>query len=92
MTQWQSDGIGQRNRCVVQGRPDFGTAFLGVADAVREANAKAMFNAKLDHIDAAMRNASTIGGVLHTTKNEWSEDPDRSPTVPEGSAIRACVD
>lgn len=66
--------------------------FLGVADAVREANAKAMFNAKLDHIDAAMRNASTIGGVLHTTKNEWSEDPDRSPTVPEGSAIRACVD
>lgn len=66
--------------------------FLGVADAVREANAKAMFNAKLDHIDAAMRNASSIGGVLHTTKNEWSEDPDRSPTVPEGSAIRACVD
>ena len=66
--------------------------FLGVADAVREANAKAMFNAKLDHIDTAMRNASSIGGVLHTTKNEWSEDPDRTPELPEGSAVRACVD
>jgi hypothetical protein len=66
--------------------------FLGVADAVREAKAKARYEAKLDHIDAAMRNASSIGGVLHSTKNEWSEDPDRSPPVPEGSAVRACVD
>ena len=66
--------------------------FLGVADAVREAKAKARYEAKLDHIDAAMHNASSIGGVLHTTKNEWSEDPDRSPTVPEGVTLRASVD
>jgi hypothetical protein len=63
--------------------------FLGVADAVREANAKARFNAKLDHIDNAMRNACRLPDGVGT---EWSEGVDRSPTVPEGSAVRASLD
>jgi hypothetical protein len=63
--------------------------FLGVADAVREAKAKARYEAKLDHIDAAMRLAGRLPGGAGT---EWSEDVDRSPTVPEGDTLRASVD
>ena len=63
--------------------------FLGVADAVREAKAKARYEAKLDHIDAAMRLAGRLPDGAGT---EWSEGVDRSPAVPEGVTLRASVD
>ena len=62
--------------------------FLGVADAVREAKAKARYNAKLSDIDAAVDRYRLPDG----TGTEWSEGIDRSPAVPEGSTIRATVD
>ena len=64
--------------------------FLKVSDGVREARAKDRFNAKLNHIDAAI--AAARGGMLHSSTNEWSEDPDRAPAVSEGGTIRARVD
>ena len=63
--------------------------FLGVADAVREAKAKARYEAKLDHIDAAMRSAHWLPDGSGT---EWSEGVDRSPTVSEGGTLRTSVD
>ena len=63
--------------------------FLGVADAVREAKAKAMYEAKLDHINAAMRTARWLPDGSGT---EWSEGVDRSPTVSEGGTLRTGVD
>ena len=46
--------------------------------------------AKLSHIDNAMRTARS--GLLHSETNEWSEDVDRSPTIPEGSTVSTSVD
>ena len=52
--------------------------FLGVADAVREAKAKARYNAKLSDIDDAVDRFRLPDGA----GIEWSEDVDRSPGVP----------
>ena len=63
--------------------------FLRIADGVKEANAKARFDAKLTHIDNAMRLA---GRVRNGEGTGWSEDLDRTPPVPEGGTTRATVD
>tara|TARA_R100000808_G_scaffold1261_1_gene5920 strand:- start:2891 stop:3187 length:297 start_codon:yes stop_codon:yes gene_type:complete len=74
--------------------PSLERLFLKVSDGVREAKAKERFNAKLNHIDDAIAAARSgvNGGMLHSSTNEWSEDPDRSPPVPEGGTISATVD
>ena len=61
--------------------------FLGVADAVREAKAKARYEAKLDHIDDAF-NAFVLpdGGV------EQRRGVDQPPAVPGGGDKRASLD
>ena len=61
--------------------------FLGVADAVREAKAKARYEAKLDHIDDAF-NAFVLpdGGV------EQRRGVDQPSAVPGGSDKRTGVD
>ena len=63
--------------------------FLSVSDAIREAKAKARYDAKLTHIDNAMR---TARGVRNGAGIEWSQDPDRTPPVSEGSTFRTRVD
>ena len=70
--------------------PSLERLFLKIADGVREAQAKERFDAKLTHIDNAMRSAR--GGMLHSEENEWSEGVDRSPTIPEGGTISTSVD
>jgi hypothetical protein len=70
--------------------PSLERLFLKIADGVKEANAANRYEDKLDSIDAAIADAR--GGMLHTSKNEWSADPDRSPPVPDGSTISATVD
>ena len=69
--------------------PSLERLFLKVSDGIREAQAKSRFDAKLTHIDDAMRSAR--GGMLHSEENEWSEGVDRSPAIPEGRTIRATV-
>ena len=69
--------------------PSLERLFLKVSDGIREAQAKERFDAKLTHIDDAMRTAR--GGMLHSEENEWSEGVDRSPAIPEGRTIRATV-
>jgi len=69
--------------------PSLERLFLKIADGVKEAKAKARYDAKLDHIDAAMRLA---GRVRNGEGTEWSEDLDRTPPVPEGGTTRATVD
>jgi len=61
--------------------------FLGVADAVREAKAKARYEAKLDHIDDSF-NAFVLpdGGV------EQRRGVDQPSAVPGGSDKRTGVD
>ena len=69
--------------------PSLERLFLKVADGVREAKAKARYDAKLTHIDNAMRDARWMrddAGI------EWSEGTDRSSPVPQGSTTRATVD
>ena len=70
--------------------PSLERLFLKVSDGIREAQAKERFDAKLTHIDDAMRSAG--GGMLHSEENEWSEGVDRSPAISEGSTIRANLD
>jgi len=70
--------------------PSLERLFLKITDGIREAQANDRLEAKLSHIDAAMRSAH--GGLLHSETNEWSEDPDRSPAIPEGSTISTEVD
>jgi hypothetical protein len=67
--------------------PSLERLFLKISDGIREAQAKERFDAKLTHIDDAMRSAR--GGMLHSEENEWSEGVDRSPAIPEGRTIRA---
>lgn len=62
--------------------PSLERLFLKIADGVREAQAKNRFDAKLTHIDNAMRSTR---GMRDGEGTEWSEGVDRSPTVPEGS-------
>jgi hypothetical protein len=62
--------------------------FLGVADAVREAKAKARYEAKLDHIDAAVDRFR----LPDDPRVEWSEGTDGTSAVPGGSDKRTGVD
>ena len=59
--------------------------FLSVADGIREAKAKARYEAKLDHIDAAMRlhGLPDAGGVQQRAK------ADSASGVPESGVSRA---
>ena len=59
--------------------------FLSVADGIREAKAKARYEAKLDHIDAALRlhGLPDAGGVQQRAK------ADSTSRVPEGGVQRA---
>jgi hypothetical protein len=65
--------------------------FTKVADVIREKQAKANYDEKMDNIDAAIA-AARGRGVQHSEGTEWSEGVDRSPPVPDGSTIRATVD
>jgi len=69
--------------------PSLERLFLKISDGVREARAKERFDAKLTHIDNAMR---TARGVRDGSGVEWSEGIDRTPAVSEGGTIRARVD
>jgi len=69
--------------------PSLERLFLKIADGVREAQAKARYDEKLTHIDNAMRLAR---GMPDRSEAGWSEGVDRTPTIPEGSTLRARVD
>jgi len=69
--------------------PSLERLFLKIADGVREAQAKARYEAKLTHIDNAMRDAR---GMPDGAEAGWSEILDRTPTIPEGRTLRARVD
>ena len=69
--------------------PSLERLFFKISDEVREVKAKERLNAKLTHIDNALRNARELRNGEGT---EWSEEVDRSPTVPEGSTTSTRVD
>ena len=71
--------------------PSLERLFLRIADGVKEAKAKARYDAKLGNIDAAII-AARADGVRDGEGVEWSEDPDRSPPVSEGSTTRTRMD
>lgn len=58
--------------------------FLSVADSIREAKAKARYDAKLDHIDAAMR----LHGLPNASGVQQHQASDGSPSVPESGIPR----
>ncbi len=68
--------------------PSLERLFLKVADGVREARARERFNAKLDHIDAAIAAHRLPDGA----GAQWSEGVDRTPPLPEGSTVRTSLD
>ena len=53
--------------------------FLSVADGIREAKAKARYEAKLDHIDAALR----LHGLPDAGGVQQHQEADSAPSVPE---------
>ena len=53
--------------------------FLSVADGIREAKAKARYEAKLDHIDAALR----LRGLPDGSRVQQHQEADSAPSVPE---------
>jgi len=55
--------------------------FLSAADAIREAKAKARYEAKLTHIDNAMR----LHGLPNAGRVRQHEKTDGAPSVPESS-------
>ena len=74
---------------VLKAMPVLERLVLAVADGVREAKAKARFEAKLDHIDAAIERSRPdwwermpIGGT------EERRDADQAPRVPQGRTGR----
>ena len=74
---------------VLKAMPVLERLVLAVADGVREAKAKARFEAKLDHIDAAIARSRPdwwarlpIGGI------EERRDADQAPRVPQGRTGR----
>ena len=58
--------------------------FLSVADGIREAKAKARYEAKLDHIDAALR----LHGLPNAGGVQQHQAPDSAPSVPESGVPR----
>ena len=61
--------------------------FLSVADGIREAKAKSRFEAKLDHIDAAMR----LHGLPDAGGTQQRPEADSASGVPESGVSRASV-
>ncbi|MDD9866041.1 MAG: hypothetical protein OXS32_06835 [Verrucomicrobiales bacterium] len=59
--------------------------FLSVADGIREAKAKSRLEAKLDHIDAAMR----LHGLPDGSRVQQHQAFDSAPRVPESGVQRA---
>ena len=72
--------------------PSLERLFLKISDGVKEARAKERFNAKLNHIDAAIAAARDGGGVWDGQGTQWSEGVARTPPIPEGSTLRTSVD
>ena len=58
--------------------------FLSVADGIREAKAKARYEAKLDHIDAAMR----IHGLPDKDRVQQREEIDGTSSISESGISR----
>ena len=56
--------------------PSLERLFLSISNGIKEANAKANYEEKLDNIDAAV-DAHRMSGI----KVKWSEGVDRSPTI-----------
>ena len=59
--------------------------FLQIADGIKEAKAKARYEAKLDHIDAAMR----LHGLPDGSRVQQHQASDSAPRVPESGFKRA---
>ena len=59
--------------------------FLSVADGIREAKAKARYEAKLDHIDAAMR----LHGMPNDSRVRQQSAIDETSSVSESRVSRA---
>ena len=68
-----------------QSRAGVGAAFLSVAEGIREAKAKARYEAKLDHIDAALR----LHGLPDSSGVQQHQASDSAPRVPESGVQRA---
>ena len=68
--------------------PTLERLFLSVSDAIREAKAKARYEAKLTHIDNAMRLHGLPDGAGGVQQHET---PDGAPAVSESSIPRAGV-
>lgn len=66
--------------------PTLERLFLSVSDAIREAKAKARYEAKLTHIDNAMR---LHGLPDNSGRVQQHQTPDGAPSVSEGSVSRA---
>jgi len=58
--------------------------FLSVADSIREAKAKARYDAKLDHINAAMR----LHGLPDASGVQQHQEADSTSRVPESGVSR----
>lgn len=58
--------------------------FLSVADSIREAKAKARYDAKLDHIDAALR----LHGLPDGSRVQQHQASDSAPRVSESGVPR----
>jgi len=71
--------------------PSLERLFLRIADGVKEAKARARYDAKMSDIDAAIA-AARDDGVRDGAGTQWSEGVDRSPPVSEGGTVRARVD
>ena len=61
--------------------------FLSVADGIREARAKARYEAKFDHIDAALR----LHGLPDAGGVQQHQEADSTSGVPESGVSRASV-
>ena len=70
---------------LVKAVPALERLFLSVADAIREAKAKERYEAKLDHIDAAMR----LHGLPDASGVQQHQEADGSPRVPQSGVQRA---
>ena len=66
--------------------PTLERLFLSVSDGIREAKAKARYEAKLTHIDNAMRLHGLPYGAGRVQQHQTS---DGAPSVSEGSVSRA---
>ena len=72
---------------LVKAVPALERLFLSVADAIREAKAKERYEAKLDHIDAAMR----LHGLPDASRVQQHQEADSASGVPESGVPRASV-